>query len=111
MLVCTSAYGVYQSVYVVLYKDKASAATLAMVGTMGLGLLSAVGLFAGRLAEAIGFRLMVTLGATFFVSGLALASFATEVWHLFLTQGLLCGIGSAFCFVPAVSVPSQWVNM
>ncbi|KAI8084136.1 major facilitator superfamily domain-containing protein [Gilbertella persicaria] len=39
---------------------------------------------------------------------LILASFATELWHVYLSQGILFGIGSAFVFSPSVTLPSQW---
>ncbi|KAH8731222.1 major facilitator superfamily domain-containing protein [Phaeosphaeriaceae sp. PMI808] len=38
------------------------------------------------------------------------ASFATEVWHLFLTQGLCFGWGLGFLFVGSVGIPAQWFN-
>jgi hypothetical protein len=37
-----------------------------------------------------------------------LASFATELWQIYLTQGLLYGIGGAFVFAPSISLPPQW---
>lgn len=39
---------------------------------------------------------------------LILASFATELWQIYLTQGILFGFGSAFAFSPSVTLPSQW---
>lgn len=35
-------------------------------------------------------------------------SFANQLWQLYLTQGMLFGIGAAFCFAPSVTLPSQW---
>ncbi|KAI8391116.1 major facilitator superfamily domain-containing protein [Radiomyces spectabilis] len=40
--------------------------------------------------------------------GLILASFATELWHIYLSQGILFGIGAAFVFSTSITLPSQW---
>jgi hypothetical protein len=40
--------------------------------------------------------------------GLILASFATQLWQIYLTQGLLFGIGGALVFSPSISLPPQW---
>ncbi|KAI9496816.1 hypothetical protein BDB00DRAFT_785259 [Zychaea mexicana] len=44
------------------------------------------------------------------ILGLELAGFTSQIWHLYLTQGVLFGLGSAFLYVSALSVPSQWFN-
>jgi MFS family permease len=36
------------------------------------------------------------------------ASFASQIWHLFLTQGLLFGMGMGMLFIPVASVVPQW---
>ncbi|KAF2029416.1 MFS general substrate transporter [Setomelanomma holmii] len=36
------------------------------------------------------------------------ASFATRIWHLFLTQGLCFGWGMGFLFVGSVGIAAQW---
>ncbi|ORZ20854.1 major facilitator superfamily domain-containing protein, partial [Lobosporangium transversale] len=41
---------------------------------------------------------------------LVLASFATKLWHLFLSQGLLFGIGASFVYFPAIAAPGHWFN-
>lgn len=40
--------------------------------------------------------------------GLILASFATQLWHVYLSQGILFGLGSACVFSPSITLPSQW---
>lgn len=38
------------------------------------------------------------------------ASFATKIWHLFLTQGLCFGWGMGFLFVGSVGIAAQWFS-
>ncbi|KAI9353270.1 major facilitator superfamily domain-containing protein [Zopfochytrium polystomum] len=53
---------------------------------------------------------MIFIGTLILCSGLLLASFATRVWHLFLTQGFLFGLGSSIAYFPAVAIPSQFFS-
>jgi MFS family permease len=40
--------------------------------------------------------------------GLVCASLSTQIWHLFLSQGVLFGIGMGMLFLPSYGVISQW---
>lgn len=40
--------------------------------------------------------------------GLLGASWATKIWHLFLTQGIAFGLGMGFLFVASVTIIPQW---
>ncbi|KAI8805031.1 major facilitator superfamily domain-containing protein [Cladochytrium replicatum] len=103
------SWGVYQSHLLTTSTfPTASQTLLSLVGTLSAGTLFLLGLLSGRLAERFGFRTMLSIGSTLLVISLVLASFATEVWHLLLTQGFLFGVGSSFAYFPAVSLPSQW---
>lgn len=50
----------------------------------------------------------MAIGTVFSPLALILASFATELWHVYLSQGILFGLASAFVFSPSVTLPSQW---
>jgi len=41
---------------------------------------------------------------------LILASFATQIWQLMLTQGVLFGIGASLAYYPAIGAPSHWFD-
>lgn len=38
------------------------------------------------------------------------ASFASEFWHLVLSQGILVGLGTGFTWLPATPILPQWFN-
>ncbi|KAI8805390.1 major facilitator superfamily domain-containing protein [Cladochytrium replicatum] len=105
------SWGVYQSHFLLedIFKGT-SQPVLSFVGTLATGTLYLFGILSGRLAERFGFRTMLSIGSLFLVLSLVLASFATEVWHLLLTQGFMFGLGSSIAFFPAVSLPSQWFD-
>jgi hypothetical protein len=51
---------------------------------------------------SIGFGL-----ATMCIS-LALSSFATSVWHLIVTQGIMYAIGGSFAYCPTILYMDEW---
>ena len=50
----------------------------------------------------------MALGAVILGGGFIGTSFATQVWHLYVTQGALVGAGVGFVYVPSIPVLSQW---
>lgn len=42
------------------------------------------------------------------VSALVAASFATEVWHLIITQGIFYAIGGSLLYSPTVLYLDEW---
>ncbi|KAJ2696566.1 hypothetical protein H4R19_005730, partial [Coemansia spiralis] len=105
----TSAFGVFQEYYVnEEFKGRASIATISFVGVLNSSCMAVLGVVSGKLCERYGYRLVPMCGVLILSLGYLLASFAREPWHLLLTQGVLCGIGAALTFLPAVAVPAQW---
>lgn len=62
----------------------------------------------GQLTERVGFRPAALAGSIILLLGLELASLATAVWHLYLTYGLIVGIGCALAYIPALGVVPLW---
>ena len=40
--------------------------------------------------------------------GFISASFASHIWHLYLSQGTLVGLGVGFVYIPSVAILPQW---
>jgi MFS family permease len=55
-----------------------------------------------------GTRTTLLIGVFFETLSLIAASFTTQIWHLFLTQGLCFGWGMGFLFVGSVVIAPQW---
>ncbi|KAF9019798.1 MFS general substrate transporter [Hymenopellis radicata] len=104
-----SSWGVYQSHYFTSHVlGPVSSSDLAWVGSIQATGQPLVGILAGILAQRIGFRITGFMGTCIMCMGLIAASFSTHIWHLYLTQGVMFGVGSGFAFIPAVCIPSQW---
>jgi MFS family permease len=104
------SFGVFYPVYIKEFN--ASQGNVAWIGSIGSGLMTGftnilynfelfdflfifpgLGAISGALSDKYGNRKVLLLGTLFISIGYALASFSTELWHLFLTQGVLAGIG------------------
>ncbi|KAG0327065.1 hypothetical protein BGZ99_008405 [Dissophora globulifera] len=100
-------FGIFELHYQIIYPD-AAASSIAFVGTIGSAVTYLSGFLAGIIADRFGFRITVIAGTTVMTLSLVLASFAKQLWQLYLTQGVLFGIGSSLAYYPAVAVPSHY---
>jgi MFS family permease len=55
-----------------------------------------------------GTRVTLLTGVFFETLSLIAASFASQIWHLFLSQGVCFGVGMGFLFVGSVSIVPQY---
>lgn len=94
------------------YTDTFSATEgeIAWVGSIGAFLMSAMGHFGGALSDHWGNDKVVCLGGILVGIGYFLASYSTEVWHLYFTQGIIVGLGYGLAYVAGVGVVGQWFN-
>lgn len=65
-------------------------------------------IFSGRLQDKIGPRLVATIGAVCYGSGLILTSRVTELWQLYLSYSVLGGIGVGFAYVCPLATCVKW---
>lgn len=104
-----SAYAIFLAHY--LANDTFTGATTlqyAFVGALSLTFLFLVSPVATYSTRKLGIRPTMIIGVIFETASLVAASFATQIWHLFLTQGLLFGMGLGLLFIPTAAVVPQW---
>ncbi|OTA54326.1 MFS general substrate transporter [Hypoxylon sp. EC38] len=103
-----SSYAVFLAYYLRTGAFGASQLGYAFVG----GFVTA--LLASPLATTLvgwdrcGTRLTIFIGTIFEAIGFIGSSFASELWHLILSQGVSFGLGMGLCFVASAAVPPQW---
>jgi MFS family permease len=71
----------------------------------------AFGLFSfvfGMLSDRIGTRRVVLLGGFLFGLGMMLSGLTRHIWHLYLTFGLLGGMGVGALYVPLSATATRW---
>jgi MFS family permease len=59
-------------------------------------------------SNPFGIHLPMLIGVCLQTAGFTTESFATRIWHLYLTQGCLVGLGVGFTYIPSIAVLSQW---
>ncbi|KAH8174680.1 major facilitator superfamily protein [Sarocladium implicatum] len=106
-----SSYGVFLAHY--LAEDVFPGATplqYAFVGSLSVSCALGVSPLATIATREIGTKPTMLIGVVAEAASLILAGWATQIWHLFLTQGILFGLGMGFIFVPSVAIVPQWFS-
>ncbi|KAF7730055.1 hypothetical protein EC973_003000 [Apophysomyces ossiformis] len=101
--------GIYLRYYnTVMFVDKMT--ELSWVVSLWLALSNIVGPFYGFFAAKVGYKWMLCAAVVFNTAAMMLASVAHEIWHLYLTQGVLAGIGASLVWFPCISAAQQWFS-
>ncbi|KAK4900190.1 hypothetical protein LTR28_001433, partial [Elasticomyces elasticus] len=80
----------------------------AFVGSLSVSCALLVSPVATITTRKYGTRTTLFIGVFFETVSLIGASFASRIWHLFLSQGVCFGFGMGFLFVGSVGVVPQW---
>ncbi|KAH7911622.1 major facilitator superfamily domain-containing protein [Hygrophoropsis aurantiaca] len=104
-----SVFGVFQEYYTSPESNIPGAigqdALVSLAGTIGTGLTWAGSIFVNPWMEHVRDVRIITMLGVFVTSlGLIMASFNTQLWHLYLTQALLYGIGSSMYYFPIMAL-------
>jgi MFS family permease len=81
------------------------------IGAIGLFnwiVMGAGGVVSGFVSDRLGTRRVVLVGAALLGLGLVLSSHVQEVWHLYVTFGLLVGAGVSTFYVPLTVLAIKW---
>jgi MFS family permease len=106
-----SSYGVFLAHY--LATDTYPGATFlqyAFVGGLSISMCPLVSPIATIAVRKYGTRITLAIGVALQTGGLLGASWSNQIWHLFLSQGLLFGLGMGFLFVGSVGLVPQWFD-
>ena len=82
----------------------------ALSGALSVTILvsGAAGIVCGRLSDRYGPRPIVTIGVILTGISFLLTSQISALWHVYLTWGILMGIGTAFSLIPVMSIIPRW---
>lgn len=102
------SFGIFQTYY--SSKLDSTPSEVSWIGSIQLFLSLFLGAISGPLVDAGYVRHVLTLGTFFCVFGLLMVSFATQYWHLILSQGICFGLGSGFLFTPVIALVSIYFD-
>ncbi|ORX77541.1 MFS general substrate transporter [Basidiobolus meristosporus CBS 931.73] len=85
-----------------------STVAISFVGSIAVSAEFGFSIFAGPIMSLFGYKPILWAGCFFISAGLLIASWATQFWHLYVTQGVMFGTGASFLFMAASSIPPLW---
>ncbi|KAH7312985.1 MFS transporter, MCP family, solute carrier family 16, member 6 [Rhexocercosporidium sp. MPI-PUGE-AT-0058] len=108
-----SSYGVFLNYYLQnnIYPD-ATPIDFAFIGGLNFSIAMAASPLVTVLVRLtlFGIHLPMFIGICFQTAGFIAASFASQIWHLYLSQGILVGLGVGFTYIPSIAILSQWFH-
>jgi MFS family permease len=87
-----------------------SRSAIGAIGLFNWIVMGAGGLAAGYLSDRLGTRRVVLTGAILLALGLVLSSHVRQIWHLYVTFGLLVGAGVSTFYVPLTVLAVKWFD-
>lgn len=79
-----------------------------LIGSLSVGCTLLVSPVINIVIRKVGTRPVMIAGALVQSAGLICASFSTRIWQLFISQGILFGLGMGMLFIPSYGIISQW---
>ncbi|KAI8142503.1 major facilitator superfamily domain-containing protein, partial [Fennellomyces sp. T-0311] len=83
---------------------------LSATGTLMEVMIHIMGPLVQIVSSRYGIKAVLVLGTMLTSLGLELAAFSSEVWHLYIAQGIIFGTGASLLYITALSAPAQWFN-
>ncbi|KAL8708139.1 MAG: hypothetical protein Q9220_006900 [cf. Caloplaca sp. 1 TL-2023] len=105
----TASYGVYLSYYLNHGSfPGAQPLDFAFIGGSNFAAAMLSAPLVTVLSRKYGTRPTMFVGVCSLSAGFVTASFATETWQLYISQGVMVGIGVGFLYIPSIAILSQW---
>lgn len=98
------AYGTFQNYYELTYLTDETSSNIAWVGTVTMFLLILTGVISGPLFDLGYFKTMLFAGAAMETFGMFMLSLSTKYWQVFLTQGIVMGLGNGLLYLPGLAL-------
>lgn len=107
-----NAFGVFQTYYSNETEGGplASASAISWIGSFQVFITFAAGLVASASLDRVPAQVVVVVGALLHTLSCMLLSISTNYWSVFLTQGLLQGLGIGTLFAPALACTSHFFD-
>ncbi|GAB1525213.1 hypothetical protein RhiTH_008370 [Rhizoctonia solani] len=85
-------------------------ATLSVIGSLQNALMMTVAFVSGKFGDRYGYKMFIAAGCIVVFVGQLLAAFCISLWSIFLTQGVLQGVGCGLLLPMVFALPSQWFS-
>ncbi|RPD53739.1 monocarboxylate permease [Lentinus tigrinus ALCF2SS1-7] len=105
-----NAYGAFQTYYESTLLLSSSSSSISLIGSLQVFFLFFFGTLTGRMFDAYGTSVMLPVGSVISVFSLMMVSLAQkdQAYQIFLSHGVLFGIGISLLYSPSVAVLGHW---
>ncbi|CAK7207539.1 hypothetical protein SEUCBS139899_010349 [Sporothrix eucalyptigena] len=103
-----NSFGSFQTYYTTLLNKAPS--DVAWIGSFQIFLLFFIGTFTGRLTDAGYFKHLLVIGSILQLVGIFTTAQATQYWQIFLSQGVVMGLGNGCIFCPSLATLSTYFS-
>ncbi|CAO3631667.1 unnamed protein product [Cunninghamella blakesleeana] len=105
------SFGNFQQLYVdEVYRGLVSEFEITFIGGLATACLLSSGLYILPLIRRWGHRIIMLAGTMICPLGLILASVCTQVYQIYLCQGIVYGLGAGLIFSSVIVLPSPWFS-
>ncbi|CAE6458277.1 unnamed protein product [Rhizoctonia solani] len=101
-------WGVFQKYHANHFLAGTPGATLSVIGSLQNSLMMALAFVSGKFGDRYGYKKFIAAGCIVVFVGQLLAAFCDNLWSIFLTQGVLQGLGCGLLLPMIFAIPSQW---
>ncbi|KAH7338242.1 MFS general substrate transporter [Rhizoctonia solani] len=101
-------WGVFQAYHSAHLLSGTPDATISLIGASQNAMMAGVAFVSGKLGDRYGYKCFIVAGCVIvFVSQLS-AAWCKQFWSIFITQGVLQGLGCGLTLPMVFALPSQW---
>ncbi|CAE7233588.1 unnamed protein product [Rhizoctonia solani] len=101
-------WGVFQAYHSKVLLKGTPDATLSAIGSVQNALMTGLAFVTGKLGDKYGYRRFIASGCVIVFLGQFCASWCHDLWSIFLTQGVMQGLGCGLLLPMIFAIPSQW---
>lgn len=101
------SFGSFEQFYDQRLLERSSASTNAWISTLSTFLLLICGVLTGPAYDVGYLRVLIVSGSLVTVFALMMLSLSTELYQVFLTHGVLFGLGCGLLYVPSLAMVIQ----
>jgi hypothetical protein len=97
-----TSFGPFQRYFVAnqTFGPSTSNVQVAFISSIMSAITFIVGPLSGLIIEKIGYRATAITGSSMLCAGMIIASFAKEIWQVYLSYSLIGGVGIALAYIP-----------
>ncbi|EUC60313.1 MFS transporter [Rhizoctonia solani AG-3 Rhs1AP] len=101
-------WGVFQAYHSAHLLRGTPDATISLIGASQNAMMAAAAFVSGKLGDRYGYKCFIVAGCLIVFASQLSAAWCKQFWSIFITQGVLQGLGCGLTLPMVFALPSQW---